>query len=363
MKILILRSERRPSGDEPQDPYTQVFSSHYADRVIGNLKSEDSFCASCGPDCISCRRPYERGLADRIAGVIAFPPLLPYLLEKPAEYVPRELPPHDILLAINIHEQILAEMVRACARQGTRGVVVPLEATNWISRSARQEVIAICRDGGLEVAFPKPFCNFDPPGGSLLAEFQSQFHIGHPKVDLEVEGGIIKRAQVAVSAACGATYYVARWLVGETVDEDLKYRVISMRMHSYPCTASMKWDRDLDDSPLHVAGQAHYEILAPLQKGVRREAAMVVAPMGRTVHKAVPMQENLDNIERAKGLILEALQDRRAVTLEDLRKNRSVTPAALDSALVILRQEGQVRADKGRISPAPGRRRQEGGRP
>ena len=361
MKILILRSERRPSGDEPKDPYTQVFSSPYADRVIGNLMGEDSFCASCGPDCTACRRPYDRRFAEDIAGVIAFPPVLPYLLEKPAEYVPRELPPHDILLAINIHEQILVETVRACSRRGTRAVVVPLEATNWISRSARQEVIAICRDGGLEVALPKPFCNFDPPVGSLLAEFQSRFHIGHPKVDLDLEGDIIKRAHVVVSAACGATYYVARWLEGETVDEDLKYRVISSRMHSYPCTASMKWDRDLGDSPLHVAGQAHYEILAPLQKEVRREPAMVVSPLGRVVRKAVPMQENLDNIERAKGVILEALQDREAVTLERLRKNRSVTPAALDSALVILKQEGKVRADKGRISPAASRQRQEGG--
>jgi len=350
MRILILRSERRPAGDGPKDPYTQVFSSPYADRVIGNLRGEDSFCASCGPDCTACRRPYDRRFAERIAGVIALPPVLPYLLEKPAEYVPRELPPHEILLAINIHEQILVEMVRACSRGGTRGVVVPLEAPDWISRSARDEVIAICRDGGLEVALPKPFCSFDPPEGSLLAEFRDRFHIGHPKVDLDVEDGIIKRAHVRVSAACGATYFVARWLEGERVDEDLKYRVISKRLHSYPCTASMKWDRDLGDSPLHVAGQAHYEILAPLEKEIRREPAMVVSPLGRVVRKAVPVQENLDNIERAKDVILEALQDREAVTLESLRENRSVTPAALDSALVILKHEGKIRTQRGQIA-------------
>lgn len=343
MRILVLRSERRASGEKSKDAYAQEFSSCYAEKVIGNLKGEPAFCAACGPDCTACRKPYNRRFGRSIAGVIALPAVLPYLLENPADYVPQAIPPHEILLAINIHEQILIETLKRCAAWGARGVVVPIEAPDWVGGSARREARAICRETGVEIAFPKPFCNFDPPARSLLAEFRERFHIGKPSVKLTLRNGKIEEACVKVSAACGATYYVARWLVGRRVDEDLKHEVISKRLHSYPCTASMKWDDEIGDTILHVAGDAHYEILAPLKKEAPEQPAMVRSPIGKMVLKPAPVQENVTNVETAKEAILKELAGRGTVSLQSLRKKRKLTPAAIHTALLLLKQEGKIR--------------------
>ena len=102
MRILILRS-RRYTGGQEKDDYTQRFGGVYAEKVIGNLIGEEGFCASCGPDCTACRKAYDRGFRDNIAGVISLPGVLPYLLEKPETHVPRDVPKHEILLAVNVH--------------------------------------------------------------------------------------------------------------------------------------------------------------------------------------------------------------------------------------------------------------------
>jgi len=270
MNVLILRSRRRPGPADAQDDYTQTLSTRYAERVLGNLVGDDGFCTACGADCIACRRPYARRLADRIAGVVDLPHTLPYLLEDPERYVGGDVPPHDVLLALHVHEQVLIEFLRRCGQWGTRAVVVPIEAPGWVSGSARRQGREICQANGVEIAFPKPFCAFDPPAGTTLASFRREFHVGKPEVELTVRDGVVKRAFVHVSAACGATYYVARHLEGRRVDDDLKYAVVAKRLHSYPCTASMAWDDELGETPLHVAGEAHYEILAPLSGPPRR---------------------------------------------------------------------------------------------
>ena len=329
----------------------QQFGCAYAERVIGNLVGDERFCTSCGPDCVGCRRRYERRFADDIVGDIALPAVLPHLLEQPARHVPAEVPPHEIMLAINVHEQVLVEMLRRCRDWGTRGVVVPIEAPPWVSGSAREQAKAICGELGVEVAFPKPFCDFDPPPGGPLAAFREQFHVGKPRVELTVRDGRIERAHVHASAACGATYYIARWLEGKRVDDDLKYEVVAKRLHSYPCTASMAWDDDLGDTILHVAGKAHYEILAGLPGQVPADEGsdMVVSPLGRMLPKPVPARDNVRQIARAKEAVLESLAAGKEVSLEGLRRDTRLSAAALSSAIVLLKQAGRIRTEGGRI--------------
>lgn len=349
MRILMLRSEGRAAGPKPEEPYAQQFSGAFAEKVIANLTGEESCCTACGPDCNACREHYGRRFGEDIVGVIALPGVLPYLLESPESHLPRDVPAHEILLAVNVHEQVLLEFLKRCRRWGTRGVVVPIESREWVSGSARAEAREICQAGGVEVAFPKPFCSFDPPAGSVLAEFRRRFHIGKPAVALKVSDGRIAEARVDVSAACGATYYVARWLAGMSLDDDLKFEVVAKRMHAYPCTASMGWDDEIGDTIMHVASQAHYEILAPLKGEPAPESEMVVSPLGRAVLKPVPPRENIRNIERAKEAILEDLAAGRRVSLRDLRTKRKIPPAAISSALLILKQEGKIRQEAGEI--------------
>ena len=345
MKIVVFRSERAEGGPPADDAYSQTFDTRHADRVIGNLTNEDDFCTSCQEDCIHCRRLYGRSFAGRIAGVIAFPGTMPYVLETPADHVPGDVPQHDVLIAISIHEQVLIESIKQCAQWGTRGVVVPIEAPGWITGAAMAQAEKICRKRRIEIAFPKPFCNLAPPQGSLLDAFRRTFRIGFPEVELTVRDGVIQKADVKVSAPCGSTYYIARWLQGRRVDDDLKYEVISKRLHSYPCTSSMEWDEDLEDTILHVAGQNHYTILDQLgaPPGEDRDA-LVISPTGIAVPKPIPVSENLRNVEEAKEAILRALPVEGSVPLSHLRIGPS-TPAAMNTALVILKRQGRIRID------------------
>ena len=351
MKVLILRSRRLPNG-EPPDAYAQEFDTAYAERVIANLVGEEDFCSSCGPDCVNCRRDYDRRFAGNIAAVIDLPAVLGHLLETPGDFVPDKIPPHDILLAIGVHEQILLALLERLAGGPTRGVVVPLEAPDWISPSAKNQAEEICRDAGIEISLPKPFCDFAPPPGSVLDEFRRKFCIGKPEVELSVQNGSIEKAHVKVSAACGATYYIARWMTGKRVDDDLKYDVIARRLHSYPCTASMKWDNELGDTVMHVAGKAHYEILRQLGDESEHEPEMIASPIGVMVHKPLADRENIRNIEQATEAILERLATDGSVSLESLRTQRKISPAAAYTAVLILTQQGRVRTEGNMIVPA-----------
>jgi hypothetical protein len=227
---------------------------------------------------------------------------------------------------------------------------VPPEASDWLSGATSAEAAQVCGDAGIEIAFPKPFCAFDPPPGSILAEFRDRFRIGRPDVRLAVHAGSIRKAQVRVSAACGATYYVARWLVGRSVDDDLAHEV-ARRMHSYPCTASMAWDEELGDTPLHVASQAHSALVGGALGAAARsgESGMVRSPLGTMVPTPVPVRENVAKIERAKDAVLEDLAAAGAASFRDLRSRPGISPAALSTALLLLKGEGRIRVDGDRI--------------
>lgn len=352
MKLVILRSEKNGVEKKTEDHYLQECDTHYADRVIGNLRGEQGFCTSCAADCIHCRTPYRRNFDKDIAAVLGFPAVLPYILEHPARYLPADVPRHDVLLAVCIHEQILVEFLKRCKQWGTRGVVVPLEAPNWITHSGRAQARRVCEANGIEIEFPKPFCAFQPPEGGVLAEFRRRFHVGYPEVELTVKDGRITRTHVKVSGGCGSTYYIARWLLGKRVDEDLEFEVLSKRLHSYPCTASMERDPELnDDTCLHIAGDAHRTILLSLKGATKQEEkpAMVLSPVGKMVQKAASPSENLRNIENAKGLILERLRNGSTVTLSSLRHVKKITPAAIHSALLLLKREGRIEVEGNRI--------------
>ena len=345
MRLVVLCSQKTGVEQAPDDPYLQEFNTHYAERVIGNLRGKPEFCAACAAECLHCRDPYRRDFSGDLAGVFAFPAVLPYVLESPDQYVPPEIPPHDALLAIHIHEQILLEILRHCGRWGTKCVVVPLEAPDWITRSARARAIALGQANGFEIAFPKPFCGFKPSPGTTLAAFRDHFHIGYPEVELTVAGGKITQANVIASAACGSTYYIARWLVGRSLEDELVTEVISRRLHSFPCTASMERDPELGgDTPLHIAGQAHNLMLARVKELPPPLTDRVLSPHGQWIQKAPSATDTRKSIERAKAVILEEVRARGTYALAQVRaKAPDLNPAAFVSAALLLKKEGKLR--------------------
>ncbi|MHC4914737.1 MAG: DUF166 domain-containing protein [Planctomycetota bacterium] len=355
MKLTVIRSIPPAPGSAAGGDYSQELNTRFVERVLTSLRGEAGCCAACGPDCTDCRRGYERRFGDEIVAVLDLPAVLPHVLERPEKYLPPAPPAHDVVLAVAIHEQVLLEVIRRAPEWGTRGVVAPLEAPGWISPAARAEGLRLGEELGVEVAFPKPFCAFRPPAGSLLDGFRRHFCIGHPEIRLRVEDGLIAEARVEVSAACGATYYVARWLEGKRVDEEIRYGVLSKRLHAYPCTASMEWDDELGDTPMHIAGHAHAEVLEQLGQRFPSEPGPIRTHLGVVLSGPLTGREGKEAMGRARDAILALIGERGEVEVSELTALAGVNPAAVASALIGLRQEGRVVVQGGLVSAAGGR--------
>jgi hypothetical protein len=218
---------------------------------------DEGYCGSCEDDCRKCRSEYELDFSDHIAGVIDFPAVVPAIIDEPEPMLPDEVPDHDILVSIAVNEEILAAFIRKFPVAG--GIVVPIERSNTISPYGVRHVQAIAEDLGIEIAFPKPFCSFDPEGG-ILAEFRDLFRIGKPAVAFSIEDNVITRAEVEVSSPCGATYFTARRLEGVSLDTDLEFE-IDKSLSCFPCTADGSVDRQFGDSIIHRAAAIQQDIL------------------------------------------------------------------------------------------------------
>jgi hypothetical protein len=239
--------------------YAVTVNTAYAEKVLGQLRGAP--CSACGERCLGCREGYDLDRSRYLAAVYDFPGRLPYLLDDPESYLPEEVPGHDVLLVMGVHEEVLLAFARRFSRAG--GIVVPLEGSDWLSPYIKQCLQELAAERGLELAVPKPFCSFDP-GPGLLQRFRRELRIGRPEVRFSVRGGTVRRAEVACSAPCGATYYVARRLLGRAVDDDLVYTLDAL-LSSYPCTAGTEVDREFGDSIIHRAVQLQRELLRPLK--------------------------------------------------------------------------------------------------
>jgi len=266
MKLLIVCNDKWVPG--PRKPFSVIMEDMFAERVVQHLKNDYAgLCNGCDKDCDHCRDKYPVlfpvDFKEDIAGVILLPAELPYYVDDPGEFLPAELPQHDVLMAIHIHEDLLLSLPGRSRKAGGKAFVVPGEDPAWLSQWIRVRLKKICDDLGLESSFPKPFCAMTAaPDQPVIAEFMAHFRIGRPRIKLTVQEGKIIDAQVITSAPCGCTYYVARNLIGKDVNEDLNIDVTAKYWHSYPCVASMDMDRELGDTPLHKGGYMHYEAVA-----------------------------------------------------------------------------------------------------
>jgi len=235
-----------------------IYSGEFGERVIGNLINYSTFCISCADACTHCKEA-KYGFADRIKGFFKLPEpsLLPAFIEDSAgEYLPNEFPDADIAIVSEIHNDLLLELPLILKGAGIKGMIVPQESAAMI---ARPQVEELCDREGIEVAFPKPFCDLhlqpqdDKP---LIRRFAEEFGIGRPEVRVDVDKrGRITHVEVLRSAPCGSTWFVAKQLEGVEVEDKRElYNRISESHHSYSCTASMERDREIGDTILHRAG-------------------------------------------------------------------------------------------------------------
>jgi len=251
IKIFIITSGAAPAIiNQDEIEYALKFDDGYANRFISHLKNDENLCTACGDDCVSCRLSLVDDLSNKIAGYLRLPKLTGQFIDNPEEYLPGELAPHDITIAINVHSDILMEIPKLAVKAESKALIVPVEDPDWLGGWTKGELEKECARLGLEFAAPKPFCNLAGDGYAFIKQFIEEFKVGRPQIDLIIEDGVVKRVDVITSAPCGATYYLAHIFEGLRADEGL-LGVACKGLSSYPCTASTKVDSEFKDSITH----------------------------------------------------------------------------------------------------------------
>lgn len=258
MNIVILKSIKNLY---PEDEYTITMDTKYADRVIGHLSNRHDFSDTYGQKCHDCRTGYQLDYLKNIVKIYEFPATLPFMLEDPEEYLPESVPEHDVLVAISVNEEIIISFIKKFPV--FKGIIIPIEDGSWITPYGIKSISQICKEKGIEVAFPKPFCSLNPQEGVLL-EFRKYFKIGKPEIKFTVDNETIKEARVIYSAPCGATYYTACHLHGKKLQDDLEYIIDSSLFH-YPCIGGSNIDKDFNDSVMHHAVKLQRSLLLPIK--------------------------------------------------------------------------------------------------
>lgn len=173
------------------------------------------------------------------------------MLDDAAEFLPPELGASEVVIAINIHPELLLEIPRALVGRGVRALIAPIEDPNWIKPGLQRQVTQACAQIGIETAFPKPFCSLEP-STPAIREFCEEFRVGAPVFELSVGESKVTAAVVVHGSPCGLTHFVGEKLVGLPADESLPEKAGQFH-HTYPCLASMSLDPATGETVMHAS--------------------------------------------------------------------------------------------------------------
>lgn len=80
-------------------------------------------------------------------------------------------------------------------------------------------------------------------------------YFGAPEFSVKAEGGVITDVKVVRGAPCGATWEVARRLIGHPVEDAARKAGLDTQFYCYADPGS--WDPIYGKSPVHFAGKMH----------------------------------------------------------------------------------------------------------
>ena len=233
-----------------------IISGDYGQRHVDNLRAH-------APQPGDGRAPWT---IDAWRAPAALPPMIDY----PEDHLPEELPAADLILSFAELKGV-AELLPDVARMtGAQAVIAPVDNEAWLPRGLARQLRGWLEDVGVACATPKPLCsltetdygvarreriaygNTGLPGARLIAEFARFF--GQPELEVAVdpETRLIVAVDVRRDAVCGCARFVARGLVGVSVDDAVQQA--GLLHHHYPCLASMGIDSAFGDTLMHVSG-------------------------------------------------------------------------------------------------------------
>ena len=214
---------------------------------VNNLCNLCSVCDYCAP----CR-PVSLNFTRYLYGVFRLPDNLPVFVEEPLAYIP-ELPACDLVIALNIHPDLLLELPSVLSKAKVKAVIAPADAPEWVPPGLKRQLKTLFKEYTIECAFPKPYCSLDyKKEHPFINQMIKDLKIGKPKVDIEIKRNTILKATCLTSAPCGSTWYICEKLKNVPVTNVIE--TIAEAHHAFPCNASMVKDPEINDTLLHKAG-------------------------------------------------------------------------------------------------------------
>ncbi len=202
----------------------------------------------------------------------ALPAAMPLIVDDPEDFLPPDIGGGEIVIAVNLHQDLLVDLPKLLGPRGARALIAPIESPEWIRPGLIHQVTNECSKVGVESAFPKPFCALDPKT-PVLQQFGEEYGVGRPEMRVEVQDGKVRRAMVPKGSPCGLTHWVAERLVGHPADDSLEVEAAKL-LHLRPCLATMVLDPALGDTIMH-------ESIRLMEAAARRAAVATSAPSGR----------------------------------------------------------------------------------
>lgn len=242
-----------------------IYSGDFGARVVDHLVNSYGHCGACGHSCIDYKCKYGKfNFSNNILSVFEVPPAdqMPMVIDEPSKYLPKIVPKADVAIASNLHNDLYLGLPDLLRKHDIKALIVLRDAPDDMPLGVLKQVFEMCSDYGIEVEAPKPSCSLIPKS-NIIKDFVKSFRIGRPVISIRTakfkESITIRGAKIYVSAPCGMTWYVLKNLLGCEIKavnpQELRrlYDKISLLHHSYPCTGSMNYDRELGDTILHWA--------------------------------------------------------------------------------------------------------------
>nr|WP_319374697.1 DUF166 family protein [uncultured Methanobacterium sp.] len=215
-----------------------LISGKYGARVVNNLA--------------------EHGMASNIVGMEEFPQDLPEFIEDFTSYIPRNLPPADLIIAVGLSGDINMIVPYIAMETGAKSAIIPVYDPQQMPPGLQKEIKDSAPD--VRIVFPKPFCSLEPVGDAPIDEFAIRF--GKPVLFIKSDN-YIKKVDVLRGAPCGSTDYIAKGLWSTPVEE--AESSATQKLHNYPCNASTDTDPVVGDTSMHMAS---YQIKEAIKRGL-----------------------------------------------------------------------------------------------
>jgi hypothetical protein len=186
-----------------------------------------------------------------------FPPFI----DDPNDFLPPSLPQAELILSF-AEEKGAAELLPEIAKMsGAKAVLAAIDDQAWLPRGLAGQLHGWLEELGVACATPKPLCSLtethygvtrekrEEHHSPLIAEFGKYFGQPRLKIEVDEEQGVISGVDILRDSACGCTRFIAKELVGVSVEE--AGNKAGLLVQYYPCMASVEKDPDFGDGLLH----------------------------------------------------------------------------------------------------------------